>query len=358
MVNAALVVGLPTAAVSAALYGLAPLIQAMAARREAAGKGVGLGLLAKLALRPLWLAGLAVETVSFLLEVYALSVAPVALVAPVMAMDMVVFALLARRFLGERISRTGFGGIGAMVVGILLLAYAFEVDADVGHPATEGQLLAFLVLGLVFALTAGLVADRSSKRGRVTSSALGFGLAAGVSYAIAVARHPADRPVRQRAASGEAAVIDLMATPTPYVLVLFSILALGLQQRGLQGRAAVVAFPVTSGVSAFLPVTLGLSLFGEPAPRRAPDGGVRGLAGVGGRWHRRARQGPRGDVRRPRYSRRTGMRRPGRSQRPGQRLDDQPGLPGGGGRVGAAAGRPASRIAVSTHCGQAVAEYR
>nr|MDT0663793.1 DMT family transporter [Micromonospora sp. DSM 115978] len=257
---------MPTAAVSAALYGLAPLIQAMAARREAAGKGVGLGLLAHLVLRPLWLAGLAVETVSFLLEVYALSVAPVALVAPVMAMDMVVFALLARRFLGERISRTGFGGIGAMVLGVLLLAYAFEADADVGHPATESQLLAFLVLGLVFAVAAGLAADRASKRGRVTLSALGFGLGAGVSYAIAVlATRQIGLFVNERR-SGEAPVLDLMTTPTPYVLVLFSVLALGMQQRGLQGRAAVVAFPVTSGVSAFLPVTLGLSLFGEPAP--------------------------------------------------------------------------------------------
>lgn len=266
VVNAALVVGLPTAAVSAALYGLAPLIQAMAARREAAGKGVGLGLLAHLVRRPLWLAGLAVEALSFLLEVYALSLAPIALVAPVMAMDMVVFALLARRFLGERISRVGFGGIGAMVFGVLLLAYAFETGARVGTAATEGQLLAFLVFGLVFTLTAALFADRASRRGLETLSALGFGLAAGVSYAIAVlATRQIGLFVLERRSS-EVGVVDLLVTPTPYLLVVFSVLALGLQQRGLQSRAAVVAFPVTSGVSAFLPVTLGLTLFGEPAP--------------------------------------------------------------------------------------------
>ena len=342
---------------SAALYGLAPLIQAMAARREAAGKGVGLGLLATLALRPLWLAGLAVETVSFLLEVYALSVAPVALVAPVMAMDMVVFALLARRFLGERISRTGFCGIGAMVVGILLLAYAFESGADVGHPATEGQLLAFLVLGLVFAVTAGLVANRSSRRGRVTTSALGFGLAAGVSYAIAVvATRQIGLFVNERR-HGEEPVLDLMATPTPYILVLFSVLALGLQQRGLQGRAAVVAFPVTSGVSAFLPVTLGLSLFGGPAPdglRMAAfvvslalvAGGIVGLG-----KDRAATSAGRNTAVEPESDDGAGLNDPAE-------LDDQPGLPAAAdaSELPHAAQHPES--SVFPHCGQAVAEYR
>jgi drug/metabolite transporter (DMT)-like permease len=269
-VNAALVVGLPTAMVSAALYGVAPLVQALAARRESAGRGLGLGLLARLAVRPLWLLGLAVEALSFLLEVYSLSVAPVALVAPVMAADMVVFVLLAHRMLGERITRVGVFGILSLVCGIGLLAYAFERDAGVGEPATDGEVLAFLVLGLIFTLGCGFFANRAGRGGEVVPAALGFGLAAGVGYAISVL---ATRQIglfvnEQRDAGGDGRgdLFELLATPTPYVLVLFSVLALGLEQRGLQGRAAVVAFPVTSGVSAFLPVTLGLSLFGEPVP--------------------------------------------------------------------------------------------
>src|SRR4051794_1742175 len=98
----------------------------MAARREQAGHGLGLGLLARLVRRPLWLAGLAVEAAAFLLEVYALSVAPVALVGPVMALDMIVFTLLAGRALRERLSRAGTAAICLMVAGVGLLAYAFE----------------------------------------------------------------------------------------------------------------------------------------------------------------------------------------------------------------------------------------
>ncbi|CAO5227774.1 DMT family transporter [Frankia sp. AgKG'84/4] len=262
----ALLVGLPTAMVSAGLYGIAPLVQARAARQEEASSGLGLGLLAHLALRPLWLIGLGVEAASFLLEVYALSVAPVALVAPVMALDMIVFTLLAQRVLGERISRTGWMGVASMVAGVGLLAFAFARRAEVGSAASTDVLLAFLVLGLAFALFCAFLANLAATRGTVLGAAVGFGAAAGVCYAIAtLATRQIGLAVDERR-NGHSTLVDLLTTPTPYVLVLFSVLALGLQQRGLQGRAAVIAFPVTSGVSAFLPVTLGLTLFDEPAP--------------------------------------------------------------------------------------------
>ncbi|WP_018637564.1 DMT family transporter [Parafrankia elaeagni] len=264
--NTALVLGLPITIVSAALYGVAPLLQAMAARREEAGAGLGLGLLARLATRPLWLLGLAVEAGSFLLEVYALSVAPVALVAPVMALDMIVFTLLARRALGEQISRVGWSGVGLMVAGVGLLAYAFHRNAEVGSPAGRNVLLAFLVLGLIFSLLCAFGANLAAARRKIAGAALGFGLAAGVSYAIAtLATRQIGLAVHEHR-NGDSPLVDLLSTPTPYILILFSVLALGLEQRGLQGRAAVIAFPVTSGVSAFLPVTLGLTLFDEPAP--------------------------------------------------------------------------------------------
>lgn len=257
----ALLQGLPAALIGAALYGIAPLLQAYAAREEAPGGGVGLGLLARLALRPLWLAGLASEAVSFLFEVYALSKAPVALVAPVMACDMVVFALLARRTLGERISRPGKMGIASMAVGIALIALAFHNETGIGTEATDGQMFLFGAFGLAFTAVGAVAADRAGRRGGVAQAAVLFGLTAGVCYAIATV---ATRQLGLLLHGNELG--HLMATPTPYVLVVFSVLALSLEQRGLQGRAAVVAFPVTSGVSAFLPVVLGLTLLGETTP--------------------------------------------------------------------------------------------
>ncbi|WP_131765117.1 hypothetical protein [Candidatus Protofrankia californiensis] len=259
--NDALAVGAPIAVVSAALYGMAPLIQAVAARQAPPGGGLGLGLLLRLTLRPLWLLGLAVEAGSFLLEVLALSVAPVALVAPLMAGDMVVFSLLARRFLGERISRVGWRGMASMVAGIVLLAFAFSRDAQVGDRASDHEMGLFLACGLTFTAVGAWLANRAGRGERVAQAALLFGLSAGACYAIATL---ATRQIGLYLDDHE--LVRLLATPTPYVLIVFSVLALGLEQRGLQGRAAVIAFPVTSGVSAFLPVMLGLTLFDESAP--------------------------------------------------------------------------------------------
>jgi hypothetical protein len=269
-VSAAIGFGLPATVCSAALYGVAPLVQAMAARKEQAGQGLGLGLLARLAHRPLWLLGLAVETAGFLLEVYALSVAPVAMVGPVMALDMIVFTLLAGRALHERLSRTGLAAICAMVTGVGLLAYAFGRHGTVGQLASTRDLLLFLSIGLVFALLAALGADRAGRRRRVTTAALGFGVAAGVAYAIAtLATRQFGLALNERRSGGAYVggyLFDLLRTPAPYLLVIFSVLAMALEQRGLQGQAAVVAFPVTSGISAFLPVVLGLTMFDEPLP--------------------------------------------------------------------------------------------
>jgi drug/metabolite transporter (DMT)-like permease len=291
----------------------------MAARRESAGQGLGLGLLARLTFRPLWLLGLAIEALAFLLEVYALSVAPVALVAPVMAADMVVFILLARQMLGERITGGGVAGIVSMMSGIGLLGYAFERDAGVGKPATGEEMFAFGVLGLGFTLGCGLCADRAGRDGKVVPAALGFGLAAGVSYAISVVATRQIGLFVDERRSGGVEVAGLLATPTPYVLVVFSILALGLEQRGLQGRAAIVAFPVTSGISAFLPVGLGLSLFGEPVP----EGGrltalVCSLAMIAGGIIGLGRDRLLGDLGLPDIRGPTGERRPG-ERRPGER---------------------------------------
>jgi hypothetical protein len=269
-VSAAIGLGLPATIGSAAMYGVAPLVQAMAARREEEGHGLGFGLLARLALRPLWLLGLAVETVGFLLEVCALSVAPVAMVGPVMALDMIVFTLFAGRALRENVSRIGAVAICLMVAGVGLLAYAFQHHGAVGQAASTRVLLLFLSLGVVFALLAAMGANRAAARGRVTAAALGFGAAAGVAYAIAtLATRQFGLALNERRAGGAVIgsyLFDLLRTPAPYLLVIFSILAMSLEQRGLQGRAAVIVFPVTSGLSGFLPVVLGLTLFDEPAP--------------------------------------------------------------------------------------------
>ena len=259
--NQALTLGLPAVAVAAALYGSAPVLQAAAARRTPPGSGLGLRLLGRLVLRPLWLLGLACEMGGFAAEAYAFSVAPAALVAPLLTADMVFLVLLARRGLGERLAVTGGFGILAIVLGTALMAFAFSEESTLGSPASDEQMIAFAIGGVVAATIFVVAGDRGAATGRSWLAAVGFGISSGIAYGIATL---ATRQI------GLTFDIDdpwpIFAGPTPYVLAVFSVFATALLQRGLQTGASVLTFPVTSWVSSFLPVVLGTTVLGDVVP--------------------------------------------------------------------------------------------
>jgi hypothetical protein len=271
-VNQPLTHGLPAVAVAAALYGCAPVVQAAAARQTPPGGGLGLLLLARLAVRPLWLLGLGCEICGFAAEAYAFSVAPATLVAPLLTQDVVFLVLLARRGLDERLAVTGRCGIFAMVLGTGLMAYAFSDESVLGSPASDAQMLGFVIGGAVVAGAGAVVGDRGTRAGRSWVAALGFGAAAGVAYGIATLA------TRQVGLTFD--VHDpwpTLITPTPYVLAACSVLAISLLQRGLQAGAAVLTFPVTSFLSSLVPVVLGTTALGDEVPGHG-EGAAFGVA--------------------------------------------------------------------------------
>lgn len=259
--NQALARGLPAVILAASLYGCAPVLQAASARGSSSGGGLGLRLLARLAVQPLWLLGLACALVAFAFEVYAFSVAPATLVVPLCTLDMVFLVLLARRGLNERLGVAGTLGIFAMVLGTALIALAFSGEAALGAPASDAQILAFLAGGAVVAGAAAATGDLGQRSGRSWLAAIGFGAASGVASGIATL---CNRQV--------GLTFDLhhpwpiLATPTPYVLLVAAILSLSLLQRGLQSGASVLAFPVTSFMSALVPVVIGITVLDDAVP--------------------------------------------------------------------------------------------
>lgn len=262
--NQSLTHGLPAVILAAALYGCAPVVQATAARRTARGGGLGLVLLARLAVRPLWLLGLGCEIGGFAAEAYAFSVAPATLVAPLLTLDMVFLVVLAHRGLDERLAAAGRCGIAAMVLGTGLMAYAFSGESSLGSPASTAQLLLLVLAAAVVAGVAAIVGERETPRPWAAAPA--FGIGAGFAYGIATVA------TRQVGLTFDThAPWMMLATATPFVLVVCSILALSLLQRGLQVGPAVLIFPVTSFLSSFVPVVLGITVLGD----EVPGGGAR-----------------------------------------------------------------------------------
>ena len=258
--SAGLAVGLPATLAAGLCYGCAPVFQAIAARKQPPGRGLGLGLMLHLARQPLWLLGLLAEMAGFTLEVLALTQMPVVFVAPLSVTDLVVVVVLAARVLHERITWSGIWGIVAMAVGAALLALSFAEDATVGPPQGAAGMLVIGLVGLggaVGSVALAAAVSHSAPRQR----ALWLGLGAGICYS---ASSLATREIGLLLRDGS--VTDVLTSPAPYELVFFSVVAISLLQRALQTGSAVVAYPVMSVTANFVPVVVGLTVLGESLP--------------------------------------------------------------------------------------------
>ena len=264
-----LTAGLTAALGGAICYGAAPAVQAVAARREEQGEGVGARLTLRLARRPVWLAGLALDVGGFALEAFAFSRAPATLIAPVMAIDMIVFVVLGSWLFRERLSRLGVLGIAVICAGVAVLAAVFSGKHEPGANASNAQLLFFLGGAVVVCGAAALGGRRAIAAGRGALAAGGFAVASGITYGLATM---ATRQVGRAFDPGSP--WQLLATPTPYVLAGCSLLAITVMQRGLQSNP-LLTFPVVSAVAAMLPVGIAAAILDDQVP-----GGMRRLAFV------------------------------------------------------------------------------
>jgi drug/metabolite transporter (DMT)-like permease len=252
--------GLVAAIAGAVCYGAAPAVQAVAARREVAGAGVGARLTLRLSRRPIWLAGLVLDIGGFALEAYAFSNAPATFIAPVMACDMIIFVMLGSWLFHERLTGLGVGGIAVISAGVVTLAVVFAGRQELGGTATNAELIGFLVGAAAFCALAAVVGSRAAAAGRAALAAGVFSAGAGISYGLAAM---ATRQVGRAFDPGEP--WHLLATPTPYVLAGCSVLAITLMQRGLQTNA-LLTFPVVSAVAAMLPVGLSAAVLDDQVP--------------------------------------------------------------------------------------------
>ena len=254
------VTGVMAALAGAVCYGAAPVVQGVAARREAAGAGVGGRLVLRLVRRPLWLAGIAVDLGGFVFEAWAFSAAPATLVAPLMAFDTIVFVLIGTSVFHDRLSPRGVAGICVISVGIAALAASFANDDALGATASNRELISFLIGAVGVCALAVVLGGRAMAAGRSVVAAGTFASAAGIAFGLAT------MSTRQ---VGRTFHFDrpwlLLETPTPYVLALTAVLALMFMQRGLQ-TSPLLTVPVVSALGAMLPVGLAAGVLGDPVP--------------------------------------------------------------------------------------------
>ncbi len=234
--------GLIAAAAASVAFNVGIVLQAADAQREPAAEGLRLSLLAHLARRRRWIAGLLLGGVGFLLQVLALSLAPFVVVQPVLAAGLLLMLYLGVRMLGERVGRAEVAGVVGITAGIGLLAW--------GQPAgieTVGSETAVIsVMGAMVAVS--LIPFALRGRGRLDSATFVI-VASSLAYG---ASNIATKLVSDGVDSRSWLLVGIwLATAAATGVV-----ALTTEMTALQRRPATFVVPVSFAIQTFLPVVL------------------------------------------------------------------------------------------------------
>lgn len=245
-----LVFGVLLAVVASSCFNLAIVVQATEARGVSREHALKLSLLAQLAKRRRWLAGLALGALAVPLQTAALLLAPITVVQPADAAGLVVLLVAGVRMLGEPVGRREILAVAAIAVGVVGVSLAGVETSDQHGPA--GTLA--LVLGplALFALVPYLLRSRGVPGALMVASA-------GVSFAIGAfaLKLIADSLHTQ-------AWLELLGWGA--VAAVFAILGMGGEMSALQVRTVARVAPIIFALELAIPVALGPIAGGEPWP--------------------------------------------------------------------------------------------
>ncbi len=169
--------GLVEALVAAVAFGVAALLQAVAARREGGGGALDLRLLLRMLRAPAFVGAIVLNLVGFGLHFSALRTLPLFLAQSIISSSVVVTALLSSRVLKAPLHRAEYGAVAAVLVGLVLVAAA---SGETGSDETSVRWRAGLLVAMAAVLVAGLLAGRV----RGSAGALVLGAVAGVGFAL------------------------------------------------------------------------------------------------------------------------------------------------------------------------------
>ena len=235
------------AVAAAVCFGVASVLQALAARQTAVGEGVDPRLLVRLLGRLPFLLGVGLDLLGFVAELAALRSLPLFVVQAAIAANLAVTAVVAVRVLHVRLSRTEWAAVAAVCAGLALLGLASGHE----HPAHVSVRFRFVLLGCVVAIAAvGMLAGRF--HGQVRSVALG--LAAGLGFGFVA--------VGSRVVTS-LAPLDLLRDPATYAVAGGGIVAMLFFATALQRGSVTTTTGSVVVAETLMPALVGLLLLGD-----------------------------------------------------------------------------------------------
>jgi drug/metabolite transporter (DMT)-like permease len=221
--------------------------------------GFDIWLVFRLARRPVWLAGVASMILGFLFQVSALRFGPLALVQPILALELLIvfgyMAVIGRR---GRVRRRDWLAAVAMSAGIgLFLGLAAPSGGRLHAPGSSWWLAGLCTLGIVAALLALAAGPGNRPGGSRSRRAAVLGCATGISWGFVAAL------IKELSSHLGAGVGAVVSSWSLYVLVVVGAATMLLSSHALAAGPLAASQPGFTILDPFSAGMLGLFLFGE-----------------------------------------------------------------------------------------------
>lgn len=216
---------------------------------------------------PLWIGGSLALASGFGAQLVVYRTLPIAAAQGIFVSGLVILVLLSSVLLGEETSGRERYALGAILLALLMVVLSLKEGSDTvsrGAPAPLILLLCVPSLALGVWLY-GSAERRARHRHRMPTTGVEYGVAVGLLYGVSSL---AVKGVSSHlGASGfGSAVLGLLRSPYPYLLLFTGAFGLVMSQAALQRCRASLIVPVCTTVTCLFTAVLGTLAFGETLP--------------------------------------------------------------------------------------------
>ncbi|WP_210589658.1 hypothetical protein [Streptomyces sp. GESEQ-35] len=220
---------------------------------------------------PLWIGGSLSLAAGFAAQLVVYRTLPIAAAQGIFVSGLVLLVLLSARLLGEETTGRERYALGAILAALLMVVLSLRGDGEdtvtVGSEAPYPLILLVCVPSLAAGVWLyGSAERRARHRHRLPTTGVEYGVAVGVLYGVSSL---AIKGVSNYLTAGgiSEAVLDLLRSPYPYLLLFTGAFGLVMSQAALQRCRASLIVPVCTTVTCLYTAVLGTLSFGEALPQ-------------------------------------------------------------------------------------------
>jgi drug/metabolite transporter (DMT)-like permease len=238
---------------AACAFGVAAALQHQEAGQAPRSRTLSWRLLAEVAKRPLWLAGLGLAVAAYGLQAIALAYGPLTLVAPIVAADLLFALPLAARWSRRPLRPKDWGGCLLVACGVAVFLGVSPRSADRNDVPVADWIVVFVAVAIItiVAVSIGRVASPRARAGLLAAAAgVVFGLTAAVTASFT-------RSLRHEG------ITTVLGHWQPWVLISLGITGILLSTGAFQASALSSSLPIIDTVEPVSGVIIGAVIFDE-----------------------------------------------------------------------------------------------